>query len=656
MYHDYPYTDFHEANMDWFLSKFNSLLSEWSDMQKQFTSLDEAVKDLRDYVMNFFDSSDFRQLISDKLDEMEADGTLLALIAPHLPFVTPQLFGAVGDGVADDTQALSDCLHANQFVIIPRGFYRITNTVTAYCRDAVTVICDQKAIFIADGITDTMFEFCQYVGYSHIGASWRGGIFNMNGIANITGIKINQYCSFGTFRDIIVIDIGDGATGIDVNITSGKNYFDNIRIFGATFNIDIANPETNISVREYDLTRTNTGIRSNASYDYAIGNLDVMGCTIGILSEGSAQVDVGTYHYWIGTDGTTNRITNAQFLKTRAIKATNVGDNWHFNMFYPDKPYIGAEINVISCDNTHYICMPLNGIADGEDHYCYLASMLTPYGSVKFNNCDITTGNRIEYRGVNADYNAFRRGSVFIDNMYLQKYNYITPSLKINNYTENMPITYNTRSGYELIGYVSATLEGVCKLQIFTPSNAAVIDADILVKTYNGFISGKSYKGSQNINQYLALGNMTEINGTTWIPVYYYMEYSGTASSFQLYINVKGTLPFCLPVEYTYHEEDTVPYKYYIRNEQDKTIKTQQIISETVTIPVGVNTFTIPTPTAIPGYTFISDCFLDGYVDTSQECIVSIYRTTTGTVDVFNAGSESVTGKIYLKAIAVRNE
>ena len=47
------------------------------------TALLQAYTDLQNYVNNYFDSLDFQQAVSDKLDEMASDGTLDALLLPH---------------------------------------------------------------------------------------------------------------------------------------------------------------------------------------------------------------------------------------------------------------------------------------------------------------------------------------------------------------------------------------------------------------------------------------------------------------------------------------------------------------------------------------------------------------------------------------------
>lgn len=44
-------------------------------------------------------------------------------------FVTPQMFGAIGDGVADDTEAFRRCIEASTYVVVPNGTYLISDTI-----------------------------------------------------------------------------------------------------------------------------------------------------------------------------------------------------------------------------------------------------------------------------------------------------------------------------------------------------------------------------------------------------------------------------------------------------------------------------------------------------------------------------------------------
>lgn len=48
MFHGYPYTDFHELNLDQFLSRFKSLLAEWAKMQTDFDDMQDKLDELQD--------------------------------------------------------------------------------------------------------------------------------------------------------------------------------------------------------------------------------------------------------------------------------------------------------------------------------------------------------------------------------------------------------------------------------------------------------------------------------------------------------------------------------------------------------------------------------------------------------------------------------
>ena len=57
------------------------------------------------------------------VNELDADIDLLSY------YVTPQMFGAAGDGVTDDAQAFNDALASGKSVIVPVGTYRIASMI-----------------------------------------------------------------------------------------------------------------------------------------------------------------------------------------------------------------------------------------------------------------------------------------------------------------------------------------------------------------------------------------------------------------------------------------------------------------------------------------------------------------------------------------------
>lgn len=112
--YEYPYTDPNRYNDDWLLNKMKEVVTEWSKVQGDWTTQQEAFESLKTFVSNYFDNLNVQTEINNKLDAMREDGSLMALIAPYLPFVTPQMFGARSDGLTDDTQAIRDAITAAQ--------------------------------------------------------------------------------------------------------------------------------------------------------------------------------------------------------------------------------------------------------------------------------------------------------------------------------------------------------------------------------------------------------------------------------------------------------------------------------------------------------------------------------------------------------------
>lgn len=104
----------------------------------------------------------------------DIDG-LSAQITDLSVFVTPQMFGAVGDGKTDDTEAFKKCFeHTN--IHIPAGEYIVKETIEVLPRTNVTGDGQypSKVVFASDVEGDVLFNVQEYASFSDINIGGSG--------------------------------------------------------------------------------------------------------------------------------------------------------------------------------------------------------------------------------------------------------------------------------------------------------------------------------------------------------------------------------------------------------------------------------------------------------------------------------------------------
>lgn len=87
LFEHFPYTNFHELNLSWFLDTFRELLTEWEEQKREFADLKEAWEAMRTWITEYFDNLDVQEEINNKLDAMAADGSLQAVLMQFVPGV-----------------------------------------------------------------------------------------------------------------------------------------------------------------------------------------------------------------------------------------------------------------------------------------------------------------------------------------------------------------------------------------------------------------------------------------------------------------------------------------------------------------------------------------------------------------------------------------
>lgn len=136
-FNKYPYTDFHELNLDWIIQTVKDLSAEWAATLVEWNATEAEWTALKDYIENYFNNLDVQDEINVKLDQMAADGTLLAIADPVIREVTSAGIGpAVADQLGDVVSQQIDGAVAGQ--IDASVASQIVTPVTDWLADHIT--------------------------------------------------------------------------------------------------------------------------------------------------------------------------------------------------------------------------------------------------------------------------------------------------------------------------------------------------------------------------------------------------------------------------------------------------------------------------------------------------------------------------------------
>ena len=119
-FYEFPGSNFHDLNLDWLLQEMKNCLAEWAATKAEWETLsadNEAFKtrieaewaELRQFVTDYFDNLDVSQEISDKINAMAADGSLLTVMYATITETTATAASAwLAENVAQETGYVID--------------------------------------------------------------------------------------------------------------------------------------------------------------------------------------------------------------------------------------------------------------------------------------------------------------------------------------------------------------------------------------------------------------------------------------------------------------------------------------------------------------------------------------------------------------------
>ena len=259
-------------------TQFDSDLREILELYKSVKDLPADFHDLKQFVMNFFDNLDVQKEVNNKLDAMAEDGTLddiinvkifndlnnkvntvindNADIKKSLNIVNVKAFGAKGDGITNDVEAIDaalDFANANGFRVIyfPDGNYYLPNKT--YTIDT------SKLRWVGENTT------------------------------KLTSHGLPNGSSFITLTSPLSLEMYDYARVPLSNICINGNYFSDDTektVTAISYGNTPTNAETMVSphLSLYNLTITNFGIGLYlaSGYKSSAFNLNIIACNYGI--------------------------------------------------------------------------------------------------------------------------------------------------------------------------------------------------------------------------------------------------------------------------------------------------------------------------------------------------------------------------------------
>lgn len=101
----------------------NTIIPTVNNNGEAVTELQNLYTQLKSYVDNYFTNLDVQTEINNKLDQMASDGTLDTILSKFTSFIHIKDYGAIGDGITDNSEILQNIFDNYNNIFIDSGVY-----------------------------------------------------------------------------------------------------------------------------------------------------------------------------------------------------------------------------------------------------------------------------------------------------------------------------------------------------------------------------------------------------------------------------------------------------------------------------------------------------------------------------------------------------
>lgn len=285
----------------------NKVIDNSNTQNANISQLEQNFITLYNYVKTYFDNLDVQDEINKKLDEMAVSGQLATIVFKFTGFVTPEMFGASGNGVNDDTEKVLNAFNYafnNNLIVVLNQKYLITDTINLKVNviGSGRIICNTARKSVLEIVSNNV---------------------SVNGISIISlykGISCNGYSNIK---------------------------IDNVKISSGNFAISFSNVK-NFSIRNVYIEQEQFVIKeTDANYKYSDGIHIYGGCENGVIDNitGTTCDDfICIDGYSDNTTGIKGNINNISVSNISMFTGNILTDNTII--------YENASFNIIKCINS----------------------------------------------------------------------------------------------------------------------------------------------------------------------------------------------------------------------------------------------------------------------------------------------------------------